>query len=321
MRRLALLCVLASCSEPVTELVVVVDSSLPVGALDSIEIEVDGTALGADRVLRQVRVDARTELPLVLSVRHRGGALGIVDIEARGSRAGVVRVRQRTETSFIRRRSLVVYLSLDASCLGEDCRGSETCRAGQCRTARIDPRDLPEWPDLGRAEEPDAFVPMDAAPDAPLLDASLPDAPLLDASLPDATLLDAGHCVLVCDGPDKCKCASGCDSCTLRCSPGAECDDIECRTACVIESRDADFVDVRCDGERCDVDARGTDTVEVDCHRGLCEVDCTDVDDCSVDCGARMCAVRCEECDVRCDDTAETCGGVTYCGYPAPCDP
>ena len=318
MRSLALLCVLASCSEPVTELVVVVDSSLRAGELDTIEIEVDGTAFGADRALRQVRIDARTELPLVLSVRHRGGGpLGIVDIEARGSRAGVVHVRQRTETSFIRDRSLVVYLSLEASCLGEDCRGNETCRAGNCRTARIDPRELPEWPDLGPGE-PDAFTAMDAAADAPLPDVPVVDVPVVDAPVLDAPLLDDAHCELTCDGPDKCKCEDVCDSCTLRCSPGEECDDGECKTACVIESRDAAFIDVRCDGERCDVDARGADTVEIDCHRGLCEVDCTDVRDCSVKCGARMCAVRCEDCDIRCDDT---CGGVTYCGYTAPCDP
>ncbi len=134
---------LASCGGDLTEILVVVDSDLPVpGALDGLRVEVSGTeAMTAEGSLRANGSD----LPRTVGVVHRGGGLGPITVRAIGTLGGVDVVSARAVTSFIQGRTVVLPLFLSRTCVGVTCAANETCSGGACESASVDPASLAEW--------------------------------------------------------------------------------------------------------------------------------------------------------------------------------
>lgn len=155
---LALAC---SCADDPTQIMVVVQSDLPVpDALDEVRVDVRGFSDATTAV-----ADLRgAPLPRTVALAHTGGPLGPVIVEARGYRAGALVVTRRARVSFVAHRARMLVLWLRARCVGVDaCGEDETCTETGC--ASIDTGPLPPW--TGVAPAPDAGV-VDAAVDAPI---------------------------------------------------------------------------------------------------------------------------------------------------------
>jgi hypothetical protein len=181
------------CSETaLTEIVVVVDSDVTVpDELDAIRIDVEGLEGGPESATRTV--DGASDLPGVLSLVHRGGALGPITITATGALDGVDRIERRAETSFVEGKSIVLRLDLLASCVEMACGADETCTSAGCGGIEVDPSTLSEW--TGRPPRLDAGPPdeVDAGGnDAGRVDAGGTDAGDVDAGDVDAGDVDSG---------------------------------------------------------------------------------------------------------------------------------
>ncbi|HEY8431592.1 MAG TPA: hypothetical protein VIL20_24600, partial [Sandaracinaceae bacterium] len=133
---------LASCGGELTEILVVVDSDLPVpSALDGVRVEVSG----AETMTAEGSLRSGGALPRTVGVVHRGGSLGPVEIRAVGTLGGAEVVSALARTSFLRGRTLVLPLFLSRACRGVSCGDGETCLAGRCASAEVDPQSLAEW--------------------------------------------------------------------------------------------------------------------------------------------------------------------------------
>jgi len=331
----ALLPVLLLCActtDPITELVLVVDTDFEVpDQLDAVEIVVDGRGLGADVETRRVDPLLPSQLPLVTSVVHRGGAFGPVVVEARGLSGGEEVVTRRARLAFAEGRSALVRLDLERRCRNESCGDGRTCVVGRCESDAVDPDTLPPWPgspprlgtDSGVFGEDagelggDSGAPEDVGP---------PDAGPPDAGPPDAGAPSGGMCDLDCDEDERCECSFSCDVCKTKCKRGDHCRDIRCTGDCELKAHDADEIEASCVGERCEVDARNVSNVRVTCVTGTCEVDCSDTSNCEVACRPfTSCRVDCDgasNCRISgCVRGVEECGGHLYCNYgEEPCD-
>lgn len=185
-----------ACTAPLTEIVVVVDTTLTVPAqIDEVEIRVDASDVGGG--VQSSRVDMTRNRPAALGVVHRGGLLGPILITAVGRRSGGEVVSRRARVSFVSGRAMLLRLDLDAACVARDCGEAMTCGlGGECRS--LDHR-LEEWP--GSALRLDASVGVDGD----MVDAGGDAAPT-DGAV-DAGELDAGPCVPsgaeVCDTVDN----------------------------------------------------------------------------------------------------------------------
>jgi len=150
MRRFLCACVIASAlgcgssAEPVTELLVVVDSDLPVPAeLDAVRVEVSGAM--AASASGGLTGPGATPLPRTVGLVHRGGPLGPLEVTVIGTRAGTEVIRARAITSFIEGRTLILPIMLARTCAGITCSADRTCSGGDCAPANVDPATLEEW--------------------------------------------------------------------------------------------------------------------------------------------------------------------------------
>jgi len=168
---LAMCFLLASCgADALTELVVIVDSELPVpDALDEVSVVVEGVArIPKVATARLDGVDAQT-LPLTVGLRPGSSGSPTVTIKASGLRDGTRRVSAEVRTSFLEGRRLVVHIVLRAACVDVICAEMTTCAAdGRCASSQVDASTLPTFTgtlpgDLGPA---DAGVPDLGAGDA-----------------------------------------------------------------------------------------------------------------------------------------------------------
>lgn len=143
---LALCVLLAACTEtePLTQLVIVVDSDWE--AIDRFELEVGGFA---DEP--QYDVSVREEgFPRTLTLVHDGGSLGPIDVTVRAYQRGsdeAVLVEPRTGIHFVKDRTLLLRIDLLAACRGR-CMGM-ACVASDdggvvCASSR-DAAELVEW--------------------------------------------------------------------------------------------------------------------------------------------------------------------------------
>jgi hypothetical protein len=250
---------LCACTQPLTELVVVVDSDIAVPAgIDAIAVFVEG-AQGIPTPSRTSLVgDGAPRLPVTLGVRPRESGNTPVRVRAVGFLGGTTRVEAQVRTNFVEGERLLVRLTLVDRCVGVRCGVEQTCSDGRCVEAYVDPATLERF-------DP-ARDPRDTDGGAPDMDAGAPD---MDASAPDMTVCaDAdgdGHPAAVCGGDD-------CDDSRAAVSPDAT--EI-CNGG----------VDDDCDGA-----ADAADGVCVPCAAGFTGVDgaCTDVDECAMPglCGA-----------------------------------
>ena len=131
-------------AEPVTELLVVVDSDLPVPAeLDAVRVEVTGAM--AASATGSLTGPGATPLPRTVGLVHRGGALGPIEVNVVGTRGGTEVIRARAITSFVSGRTLILPMMLARTCAGVTCGAGRTCSASDCVSADVDPETLEEW--------------------------------------------------------------------------------------------------------------------------------------------------------------------------------
>jgi len=194
---LSALVLLAACSNELTELVVVVDSDLPVPAgLDEVVVTVEGAS--------PARFDAQTRLvgagaprlPVTLGVRPREPGSGPVTLRAVGRLGDVERVVAEVRTRFVEGERRIVRIRLDARCVEVRCDDGATCSEGMCVDATVDPSTLPRFDgtlDLGAVDagDSDAGAP-DLGVDAGDLDLGV-DAGDLDLGMDAGEPCPAGY--------------------------------------------------------------------------------------------------------------------------------
>jgi hypothetical protein len=137
-------CVLASCGQPaLTQLIVVVDSDIPVPAqLDAIRVVVTSTD-GATMATRDQVLASATELPATLGVVHRDGPLEPITVVAIGRHGESDVVERRAVTGFRRGETIVLAVHLEDRCIGALCPAGETCIGGGCASDAIPASSLP----------------------------------------------------------------------------------------------------------------------------------------------------------------------------------
>lgn len=154
---------LSACAQPLTQLVVIVDTDYAVpGELDGVVLTVDGPVMPEEPV--EVPLASIT-LPISLGLVHRGGPLGPITVTASGALAGAERVRRTARTSFLVGESRVLRIDLARACDGPACVGSETtCVGGSCVGMDVEPASLPVFD--GTVDRSDAGASVDVPVDA-----------------------------------------------------------------------------------------------------------------------------------------------------------
>jgi alpha-tubulin suppressor-like RCC1 family protein len=142
--------VVLGCSSP-TQLVVVVDSDLAVPSeIDRVIVRVNHSEGSRDAA---VGLSSQSDLPQTIGISS-SGKTSEVSLVAIGERDGEEVVVQEVRTGFSSGKSLVVRLSLSASCVGVDCPSERTCDAGHCVEVDRPPDTLPRW----EGEEPGRYL-------------------------------------------------------------------------------------------------------------------------------------------------------------------
>ena len=135
--------VISGCAPPATQLIVSVDTDLPIpGELDEItvSVRVGSTAVETE----STRLTTRSGLPLTLSVIPEGESLGPIVVIATGLHDGAVVLERSAEVTLVRGETRVLPLFLLAGCVGVSCpRAGETCGENGC-APRLIP-DPPPW--------------------------------------------------------------------------------------------------------------------------------------------------------------------------------
>lgn len=159
---LALLMPLAACGADPTQLIVVVDSDIPVpDRLDTIRVQ---AAIGAQEHAAAGILTADDGLPRMVALTHRGGELGPVDVTVTG--LGDATVTARARSRFVEGERRTLWMWLDAGCAGVSCDDDESCERGAC-VPRPDATTAPWDGDLTPPERGDAGPPpdVDAGPE------------------------------------------------------------------------------------------------------------------------------------------------------------
>jgi hypothetical protein len=215
------------CTQPVTQLIVVVDTdyAIPAG-LDELSVAVR-TPEGALRTETEP-LDGAESLPFTLAVVPESlERLGPLEIEALGSREGTERVRRRARVTLVRGETLTLLLHLLRACEGAACPEGETCGLEGC-----EPIDAPVYPWGGVPPRlgQDAGAAFDVGP----LDASARDAATIDAGPSEVGPADTGP-LDASDGGPGCT-VLGCDDdnvCTTDvCAVDGTCTHVENAVAC-----------------------------------------------------------------------------------------
>lgn len=189
----------AACAQPRTALVVAIASDLSIPSeIASVHARVGGAACSAPSCESTFTLTQPGDLPLSFGIEPGASASAPVElvIEARDE-SGASVVSRSVSTGFVLGETRVLVVHLDRACLGHGaCGAGETCIAGSCASASVDPTTLAP---AVRGHELDAL--RDAGPpeDAGPVDAGMPDTGE-DADLPDANLPDAGVVPTSCRG-------------------------------------------------------------------------------------------------------------------------
>jgi hypothetical protein len=260
------------CAQPLTELVVVVDTDYAVPAgLDAVVLEVEGP----DAAEAPVRVrPAEVGLPITLGLVHRGGLLGPVRVTAVGERGGVALVRRQARTSFLPHERRELRLLLLRGCEDARCGGDTTCVPGGCAGIDVDPATLPPFD--GTATR------SDVGPG----DGGLADVGPGDGGPGDGGPADAPPSADTGAEPDACvpAGAEGCNGRDDDCDGSVDEGVCTCDPPCALANATASCIGGRCEISACDVGyadcdrmtptgcERSTRTV-TDC--GACDAPCT----------------------------------------------
>ena len=124
-----------------TEILVVVDSDLEVGArIDTIAISVDGPS--GFHVERQARL-ANGALPISLGVQAGADDAAAITVTAKALKGGAEVAATIVRTRFAARESRVLPVALCGACLGIACPSSERCDRGGCVSVEVPSASLP----------------------------------------------------------------------------------------------------------------------------------------------------------------------------------
>ena len=143
---------LLGCSaEPLTELVVVINSDMEVPAeFDGFRVVVTGRdeAITTDRHYFIGEEPGMARLPADFGITPKGGdASRQVTVEVWATASGGALFSTRAVTGFVEGKTLRLDMFLAERCLSEaaECKPNETCRVDGCGPEEIDPGDLPEF--------------------------------------------------------------------------------------------------------------------------------------------------------------------------------
>ena len=150
---------LPACRTPPTQIVLVVETNLSKVDLDDVKIAVSAVAGPVDGASPDLDAGDRPPFdvalgtpgaptfPLTLGIEPSGSP-GSVAISVQGLLAGNVVVQQSAVTSFVPGQQKMLLILLLDSCVGTTCPNGatpQTCSAGKCDSAAIDPSRLVNW--------------------------------------------------------------------------------------------------------------------------------------------------------------------------------
>jgi hypothetical protein len=225
-----LLAAAIGCTKDATQIIVVVDSDLRVGEeITVVRAAVVDTPGAPPRDTQDFRMELRFPFSFGVVPNEEGDDEVLIVLEARGpiddGPEGTL-FEQRTLTSFIEEKTLLLEVDLLASCLTASCDPPDTCREGRCQPELYDSSLLEE------VEPGDELVdhmrprPRDAgvAADSGVPDSGVPDSgnDPMDASvaMDAAVVMDSGVAADSGMGPG-CSTTPDCDQ-PGKCPPNAQ---------------------------------------------------------------------------------------------------
>lgn len=165
----ALLAVDACSVDQATEIMLVVDSDLPVpDRIDEIRLAITTASSSNEGSYRlaPTPVIGTEQLPLSLGLVPSGRKDGLFRVVAEGRKAGAPVVSQSASSAFLPNQKRILTLRLDRLCAAVPCPPGQTCRADATRDAcvreDVDPLSLPRVED-GGLPPPRADGPTDGA--------------------------------------------------------------------------------------------------------------------------------------------------------------
>ena len=177
------------CSEPLTQVVVVVDTTFSVpDQLDAVDVVVQGPSgvmTHAHGTIAMVQ-----SLPFTLGLSPAGSVLGPVVVTVNGQLQGATIVQQVAQFDFVAGESRMLYVLLEPDCVSVACDSSQTCAAGTCRNVVVGPSDLPPWSGQPPPHMMGDAGTDDVAPDA-TTDATGTDVTMTEAAVQDVLRMDS----------------------------------------------------------------------------------------------------------------------------------
>ena len=135
---------LAGCAPAPTQLVVVVDTDIPIpGQLD--EVIVQGTGPSGVMERESATLGDRTALPLTVGVSPSGDALGPIEVVALGRLGGALVVTRTHRVELVRGETRMLAMHLSRACVETSCPAERTCSEQGCVPVAVGPDDLLGW--------------------------------------------------------------------------------------------------------------------------------------------------------------------------------
>ncbi len=314
---LAALALAASCSNDLTQLVVVVDSDLAVpGELDHVAVMV---TVGSRTQTAEGVIRSASELPQIVNLVHREGPLGPVDVRATGTHLGTGVIVREARAFFVSGETRVLRIELDRACIGVTCGAGMTCAAGSCRSVDVPVSELLVYPAGVDHPTSDGGACGDGIERCNRMDDDCDG--MVDEGF-DLTSdpLDCGACMMACPFGDHGTPVCSAGACSLTCDPGfgdcdmnaangceASFDDPatcgSCTNPCDVPNATSTCTDGTCAFEAC---LPGFDDCDADTSNG-CEVDLmSSADDCGA-CGTVCDLVNAVEACVDGGCAVDTC--------------
>ncbi|MFK8001265.1 MAG: hypothetical protein AB8H86_16845 [Polyangiales bacterium] len=143
---LASLCLL-SCGQPLTQIVLEVNSDIPEDDVGPILITVRGASgeLGVEYTANFAEPNGPSGFPITLSLVLADDAEGdSVSVVVRADRVGGSdSVEASAETQFVPDSTRALGILLDTACIEIPCDAGDTCRGGVCVSNQVDGETLP----------------------------------------------------------------------------------------------------------------------------------------------------------------------------------
>lgn len=198
-------------TSPPTQIIVIVDAEAGIrGSTAALSLSVRAGANGGDAVYDKTlrAIDGTLEWPWVLALTPKDGDASreFEVIATARDLDGEFVAQVRAISGFVKGEKRTLTLLLEDACLKQECDDAETCHAGSCEGARVDPTKLPVYdkrdidkPTVVGPPEPDAGDDAASMPPPVDMDAGRDAATPDDGSVPDDAAADPG-CTL---NPDR----------------------------------------------------------------------------------------------------------------------